>query len=460
MTVKTLISGSFRDPSGFLYASDGVLLRQINTMYAEHYDHFLDSDLYKGLVDAKWIIPHEEVPLSHAMTPEAYKVIRPERIEFISYPYEWCFSQLKDAALLTLAVQRKALEHGMSLKDASTYNIQFHKGTPVLIDSLSFEKYREGAPWIAYRQFCQHFLAPLALMAYRDVRLSQLLRVYLDGLPLDLAGSLLPHRTWLRFTLLTHVHLHARSQRYFGRKVVRRGTYKMSRHSLCGLIESLERAVNKLTSRRRQTGWSEYYAETNYSLGALEHKKRVVGDFLGRVKPSTVWDFGANVGAFSRIAAGMGIRTIAFDNDHESVERNYTDCVRRGEKNLLPLVLDVNNPSPNIGWQQQERLSLFERGPVDAVLALALLHHLCIGNNVPLRKAAELFSQVCSALIIEFVPKTDSQVQRLLAGRVDIFTGYTRTLFEKEFSQRFDIEESIQLEDSERILYLMRRPSS
>ena len=151
--------------------------------------------------------------------------------------------------------------------------------------------------------------------------------------------------------------------------------------------------------------------------------------------------------------------TIAFDNDHESVERNYTDCVRRGEKNLLPLVLDVNNPSPNIGWQQQERLSLFERGPVDAVLALALLHHLCIGNNVPLRKAAELFSQVCSALIIEFVPKTDSQVQRLLAGREDIFTGYTRTLFEKEFSQRFDIEESIQLEDSERILYLMRRPS-
>jgi hypothetical protein len=457
---KNVISGSFRDPSGFLYSSDNVILRQINKIYTEHYDHAVQSGLYNVLVDAKLLISHKEIDLSYAMTHDAYKVIKPELIEFISYPYEWCFSQLKDAALITLAVQKKALEYGMILKDGTSYNIQFHKGSPVLIDSLSFEKYREGQPWIAYRQFCQHFLAPLALMAYKDVKLSQLLRVYIDGLPLDMASALLPLRSWSSFSLLTHVHLHARSQKYFEKKAVHHGKYNMSRHSLLVLIESLEAAIKKLKLRRRKSVWSDYYSNTNYSISALEQKKRVVGEFLSRIKPEIVWDLGANVGTFSQIASGLGIKTISFDNDYQSVERNYSECVKRKEGNILPLIIDLTNPSPSIGWNQQERLSFFDRGPAQAVLALALIHHLCISNNVPLRKAAEFFRNVGHSLIIEFVPKEDSQVQRLLASREDIFTDYSQTIFEKEFTQFFEIEESMKFEDSERILYLMRRKTA
>jgi ribosomal protein L11 methylase PrmA len=456
---KNVIPGSFRDPSGFLYSSDNVIYRQINKVYTENYDCMTQSGLYNDLVDGKWLIPHTEVDLSYAMTNDAYKIIKPEFIEFISYPYEWCFSQLKDAALLTLAVQKKALEYEMILKDATSYNIQFHNGSPVLIDSLSFENYREGQPWIAYRQFCQHFLATLALMAYRDVRLNQLLRVHIDGLPLDMASALLPSRSWFRFSLLVHVHMHARSQKYFGDKAVQHGKYKMSRHSLHALIDSLEAAVKKLKWRCRKSEWSDYYSDTNYSKEALEQKKRAVRDFLIRIKPKTLWDLGANVGTFSQIAAELGIKTISFDNDYKSVEKNYSKCVERGEDNILPLVIDLSNPSPTIGWNQQERLSFFERGPANAVLALALIHHLCISNNVPLVKAAEFFKTVCDSLIIEFVPKEDSQVQRLLASREDIFPNYNQNMFESKFAQFFEIQESVKFEDSNRTLYLMNRKS-
>jgi len=182
------LGASFRDPSGFLFSRQGVLYRQVNQIYAEHCDRLMSSDLYARLIKAGLLIPHEEVNVEPEEPSLAYKVIKPEPVRFISYPYEWSFSQLKDAALATLAIQMRALESGMVLKDASAYNIQFHHGKPMLIDTLSFEIYHEGDPWVAYRQFCQHFLAPLSLMANKDVRLGQLMRIYIDGIPLDLAS--------------------------------------------------------------------------------------------------------------------------------------------------------------------------------------------------------------------------------------------------------------------------------
>ena len=169
-----------------------MLYRQINQEYRQDYETLIKSGLYERLIKDHLLISHEEVIVPPAEPQKVYKVIQPEIVGFISYPYEWCFSQLKDAALTTLAIQKIALDYGMCLKDASAYNIQFHEGRPILIDTLSFEIYSEGNPWVAYRQFCQHFLAPLTLMAYRDVRLSQLMRIYIDGIPLDLAGKLFP----------------------------------------------------------------------------------------------------------------------------------------------------------------------------------------------------------------------------------------------------------------------------
>ncbi|RPJ80266.1 MAG: SAM-dependent methyltransferase, partial [Acidobacteria bacterium] len=213
MNASGPIPSSFRDPSGFLFWRDGTLYRQVNVAYRDDYCRLIDSSLYDSLVAARLLIPHEEVPVEAARPGEAYKVIRPEPVDFVSYPYEWCFSQLKDAALATLAIQKKAIGFGMSLKDASAYNVQFHAGRPVLVDTLSFETYKEGRPWPAYRQFCQHFLAPLTLMSRTDVRLAQLLRTNIDGVPFVLASRLQPFRTRFMFSTLAHIHLHARSQK-------------------------------------------------------------------------------------------------------------------------------------------------------------------------------------------------------------------------------------------------------
>ena len=193
------IYGSFRDPSGFLFKKDDVLYRQVNEKYADEYNLLMSSGLYENLLKGRLLVSHEEVDIEPVESQKKFKVIRPQRVNFISYPYEWSFSQLKDAALATLAIQKRAVKFGMSLKDASAYNIQFHEGKATLIDTLSFEKYIEGTPWVAYKQFCQHFLAPLALMAKVDVRLSQLLKIHIDGIPLDLASGLLPFSTRFNF---------------------------------------------------------------------------------------------------------------------------------------------------------------------------------------------------------------------------------------------------------------------
>jgi hypothetical protein len=454
---STQLTASFRDPSGFLFEKDGVIYRQINLVYKDDYDHLINSDLYRALVDGNLLIPHEKIDIEPPVPELAYKIIKPEPIPFISYPYEWCFSQLKDAALTTLKVQKKALDFGMSLRDSSAYNIQFKNGRPIFIDTLSFGKYREGQPWVAYRQFCQHFLAPLALMSYKDIRLSQLLRVYIDGLPMDLTSCLMPWRTHLRFSLLSHIHLHARSQKRFADKPVDVRQYRLKRYAFLGILNSLESTISKLKWQPRGTEWAEYYEDTNYSPQAFEHKKTIVAGFLDRVRPTTIWDLGANVGIFSRLASDRGIPTISFDVDPAAVEKNYLDCVANGDTNILPLVVDLTNPSPGIGWENKERMSLKERGPADAVLALAFVHHLAISNNVPLSRIARFLSDICRWLIIEFVPKTDSQVQRLLATREDIFPNYTRQAFEQEFGRYFTIDDSIDIRESQRTLYLMRR---
>lgn len=452
------IAGSFRDPSGFLFSCDGLIYRQVNIVYKENYDQLIDSGLYKALVDARLLIPHQEVDIGYARSDKAYKVIKPELVPFISYPYEWCFGQLRDAALLTLKVQKIALDFGMSLKDGSAYNVQFRNSKPVFIDTLSFERYRQGKPWVAYRQFCQHFLSPLALASYRDIRLNQLLRVYIDGIPLDLASLLLPFRTYLGFSLLSHIHLHAKSQRHFANKPVAVGHYGgMSRLSLLGLIDSLESAIRKLKWRAEGTEWGDYYEDTNYSSEALSCKRQFVAEFIDRARPEAVWDLGANVGMFSRIAADKGIRTISFDIDPACVQKNYLECLKENRTNILPLILDLTNPGPSLGWANKERMSLIERGPADAVLALALIHHLAIVNNLPFKKIAEFFSKICNSLIIEFVPKDDSQVQRVLSSREDIFPNYTQQAFENEFKEYFIIQDSARIKDSKRILYLMEK---
>ncbi len=453
------LGASFRDPSGFLFSRQGVLYRQVNWVYAGEYERLMSSGLYQKLVKASLLVPHQEVDVPPAEAETAFKVLQPERVPFISYPYEWSFGQWKEAALTTLAIQKRALKYGLSLKDASAYNIQFYQGRATLIDTLSFETYQEGEPWVAYRQFCQHFLAPLALMAYRDVRLGQLLRIYIDGVPLDLASRLLSARTRWSLGLYTHIHLHAKAQKRYADVAIAeaRGRRRMSKQALLGLIASLENTVRRLTWKAAGTEWAEYYDQTNYTAEAFEHKRQLVAAWLDQVAPRTVWDLGANTGLFSRLAAERGAYTVSFDIDPAAVEQNYRQVKANRETNLLPLLLDLTNPSPAIGWGNRERDSLLQRGPANLVMALALVHHLAISNNVPLDALAEFFAEAGRWLIVEFVPKSDSQVQKLLRSRADIFPSYTREGFERAFGRFFEIHQAVPLRESERWLYLLEK---
>lgn len=452
------LPSSYRDPTGFVFLKKGAIYRQINKVYKINYELLINSGLYKRLVDSRLLITHKEASRKlSSVNTNLYKIIKPEPIAFISYPYEWSFSQLKDAALLTLKIQKIALDYGMCLKDANAYNIQFQNGKPIFIDTLSFEKYIEDQPWIAYKQYCQHFLAPLALMAFNDVRLGKLLQSYLDGIPLDLAWSLLPPKKFLNFSLFLHIYLHAKSQSFFASSKTSGKSRRLSKKGILAIIDSLENIIKNLKLNIDKTQWSNYYIDIHYSTESLNHKKQIVENFIIKTSPKCVWDLGANTGLFSRIASKKGIQVISFDVDALAVEKNYLECINKKETKILPLIIDLTNPSPPQGFALEERLSLIERGPADLVLALALVHHLAISYNIPLSLISNFFRKICKWLIIEFVPKDDEKVKQMLLSREDVFDTYNQQNFEKLFSKNFKIIEKINIKNSKRTIYLMKK---
>lgn len=445
-------TASFRDPSGFVYFQDGEPYRQVNPIYSDNYKQ-LNSGLLKELWGEGLLIPHQEI----SSAADGSVVIKPEKINFISYPYEWCFGQLKAAALLTLDIAIRAVAHNMILKDATAYNVQFIAGRPVFIDTLSFEKYVEGSPWPAYRQFCQHFLAPLLLFR-KDPRLSQLSRNFIDGIPLDLASGLLPFSS--RFSLSTqmHVHLHARAQKKYSVSAAAPNvkSVRINRNGLLGLLHNLKSFVGSLSWDLPDTEWGDYYSDTNYSDTSFQYKKTIVEAFLREIPDRQLAaDVGGNTGVFSRVIAEHSGYVISADIDPVAVEKNYQQTLV-DKKNILPLIIDLTNPSPAIGWNNSERDSFLKRHKPGFVMALALIHHLAISNNLPLADIAACFSGVSPYLIIEFVPKEDSQVQKLLKTRVDIFPDYNVRGFEEAFGRYYQIVSKRIIPGSERVLYLLK----
>ncbi|MDE2768113.1 MAG: class I SAM-dependent methyltransferase [Chloroflexota bacterium] len=452
------LPGSFRDPAGFVFRRDGSFFRQVNRSYQATFATLMRSGLYATLVDRELLIAHEDADPGLGPEPDAVAVLRPEQLEFVSYPFEWSFSQLKASALTTLRVQRLALAHGLSLKDASAYNVQLHRGRPVLIDTLSFEPYEPGLPWVGYRQFCQHFLAPLALMAFRDIRLGTLLQRHLDGLPLDLAAGLLPWRTRLRPGLLMHLHLHSRAQARYADSDRTRASLagRMSRRRLDALLESLESTVRRLSWNPAGTPWASYGDQSSYSDAAFADKERLVTEYAAQAATTSVWDIGGNVGVFSRIAAASGASVVSIDSDSGAVDLNYRQMAESGERNLFPIVADLTSPSPALGWDNCEVTALTERGPAGLLMALALVHHLAIGNNTRFERLAQFFAKLGRRLLIEFVPPDDPMAVRLLTMRNHTFPWYTQQEFEATFDRWFQIQRSDRIADSNRHLYLMR----
>ncbi len=448
--------GSYRDPSGFVYQRDGRLLRQVNTSFADDWSALAE----RGLLDALWqrrlLVRHREVEADLAAEPGAIAVVEPERIPFISYPFEWTFSQLQDAALLTLDAQLLAERHGMTLRDASAYNVQVADGRPILIDTLSFKRLDADAPWEPYRQFCEHFLAPLALMARRDPRLGLMLRDFVDGIPLDLASRLLPGRTRLAPGLAAHLHVHARAQSRHQHRGERPARVRMSANRRAALLDHLRRTVSGLKVDPSDTTWSDYADNTSYESAAAAGKEGAVADMLRAIGGASAIDLGANTGRFSALAADAGYRVVAPDLDWAAAERHYRAVRGRDDARILPLVADIANPSPALGWAGRERSGLLERLRGDVVMALALVHHLAIGRNVPLTLVAETLAMLAPNLVIEWVPKEDPMVQRLLAAREDVFPGYVEEAFLREFERHYRVAARVPLAASHRVLFQMK----
>lgn len=442
---------SFRDNKNFVFRDGDKIKRQINPLGFEDFRRLVDSGLYDELISKKLLVSHT---VEYSGSDKI--IICPQQVPFISYPYEWSFSMLKDAALLTIELMKTAVQYGMILKDASAYNVQFMNGQSVFIDTGSFEQYVPSQPWRAYRQFCEHFLAPLLLMSGCDLSLQNLLVSNLDGIPLALAAKLLPLKVKMRPSVYMHIVLHSKLQICYEASSAPTSSRTFSKFKLRALLESLEGLIKSLKFPTSQTQWQDYYDDNNYTPQAFNAKKEMVLGMINSTRPQTVWDVGANQGVFSR----LGDKNIAYldlDIDPAAIEKNYLEIKESRRTNILPLKFDFNNPSPALGVGNDERLSLFERQMPDVVLFLALIHHLVIVYKVPFKKIAEVLARLSPAVVLEFVLPEDTQVQKLIKTRDNADFEYSQEIFEKTFSEYFELAEKTQIPDSKRLLYLMKR---
>ncbi|MGL1863932.1 MAG: class I SAM-dependent methyltransferase [Pseudodesulfovibrio sp.] len=452
--------GSFRDRSGYVYSDADKIVRTIMPCYQETWQGVIDSGLIDEALEEGLLVPFEEC----APIPGSWKTLEVEAIPFISYPYEWSFSQLKDAALLTLDLQKRALERATVLKDATAYNVQFKGARPVFIDLLSFEPWKQGDTWQAYRQFCSHFLAPLALAAKSDLRLAQLSRQWIDGIPIDVTVSMLPWKTRFSPGILMHLILHASMQKKYADPRSFKGKKNSSEMTIQKMLDinaSLENTVRKLRFPAQETEWGDYYNDTNYTDDGTKAKLEIIESVASQHAGALAIDLGANTGRFSRPLANHFGTVISADIDPAAVDRHYCYLLEHGPDNILPIVLDLSSPSPSLGWASQERKSFTERCEADMLIALALCHHLFFTVGTPFAQIATYFASLLrpgGMLVCEFVPRDDSQVQRMLSARDDIFDDYTVEEFNQAFDAAgFEEQEVRSMPDSLRSIYVFKK---
>jgi SAM-dependent methyltransferase len=461
--------GSFRDWDARVFARNGRILRALTSDGLADWEALSASELFADFTRAGLLVETER---ADDETLEAVRRTDPtggwvaalshERIPFVSYPYEWPFSMLKDAALLQLRLIAAALEESLMVKDATPYNVQWRGSTPVFVDIGSFERGRPGEPWAGYRQFCMLYLYPLMLEAYRGVPFQPWLRGSVDGISPRDFRALFARRDALRPGMLKHVFLHASlERRYAGRgSEVARGDLEEAGFDntlVAANVNQLAKLVTRLRSRSAESAWSDYHATCSYEDHDTSAKEGFVRRALSRRRWTLVWDLGCNDGRHSRIAAANADTTIAVDSDPVVVDALYRSLAAEGSRSILPLVVDLANPSPAIGWRNAERATLEERGRPDLVLCLAVVHHLSISNNVPLREILDWLLSLACDVVIEFPHRDDPMVQRLLERkRPEAHPDYARPTFESLLRERFEVVESLDLASGARTLYHAR----
>lgn len=386
--------------------------------------------------------------------PSDSLVVRQRALPFISYPYEWSFGMLQTAALLHLDLLELLLNRGATLKDASPYNIQFTGTDACFIDLGSFERYTEGKPWGAYTQFGSLFLHPLILESIVGVPFQPWLRSSLEGVPAGLISRTLPLRAKLRPGIFTNVVLQGFLNERVGSATPDELGVKpvIAKQAVLRHIRQLRNLVSSLKPHRRATQWSNYAEVNSYSPAAREQKAAFVESAVMRARPQVVWDLGSNSGDYAVLASKHAPTVIAMDSDPAVVDTVYSRA-RSSGAGVLPLVIDITNPSPDQGWDQRERGGLAARGPADLVLALALVHHVRLRGNVPVSHIVRWLERIAKRCVVEFVPKSDPAARRLLAWRDDVYDDYDENQFEAALSERFIVDEKSRVADSERVLY-------
>jgi hypothetical protein len=451
--------GSFRDWDSRVFYEDGRVLRALSEAGLGDWLALGESKLFAEAVAEGKLVPtrrvHDAPPLG------AVAVLEHERVPFVSYPYEWTFAMLRDAALLQLELLRRALDEDLTLKDASSYNVQWRGARPVFVDVGSFERLREGEPWAGYRQFCMLYLNPLLLQAYKGIDFRPWLRGSLDGMsPVD-ARRLLSSRDLLRRGVPTNVALHARLERKHAKSErdvkteLRRAGFR--KELIVANVRRLEKLVRGLDWDPGRTAWSGYGATTSYSEADAARKESFVREVVHSRDWGLVWDLGCNEGRHARIAAENARYVVALDGDAAVADRLYRALAGEGAATILPLVGDVTDPSPALGWRGLERMTLDARGRPELTLCLALLHHVAIGGNVPVPEFLSWLAGLKTALVIEFATRDDPRVASLLRRkRSGAHPDYDRAPFERALAERFDVERSEELTSGTRILYEAR----
>ena len=465
-TAPAADAGSFRDRDGRIYRYDGRILRGLSEGALADYRKLEGKKFYRRFTDAGKLVATKEIPAGEVPLPDDVKslwagFLEHEPVPVISYAYEWTFGMLQDAAVLTLDLQEAAINADMTLKDATPYNVQFVAGKPVFIDIPSFETLQPGSTWAGYRQFCEMFLFPLMLQAYKGVDIQPMMRSRIDGVGVQTAARLFGFRDRFRKGVFSHVWLQAKLDSRYGstRKDVKSDLKSagFGKELILANVRKTRRLVKSLSWGGEGSEWGAYEEFHNYSESDHALKERFIDESVRESGAGTVWDIGANTGQFSRIAARHAEQVLAMDIDHFAAERMYRKHREEGIGNILPLVQNVCDPSPNWGWRNTERSDLATRAKPDLVLCLALIHHVVITANVPLAEFVQWLASLTDQLVIEYVSREDDKVETLLRNKVDKYEDYSRIHLEECLDDLFSSRTSQELRNGKRTLYYCRK---
>lgn len=455
-------SGSFRDRDGRIYRAGPRVVRGLSSRALADFEKLRSTKFYgrfleQGRLVASELLAPAEVPLPEEEKARWAGFIEHPRIPVISYPYEWTFGMLKVAALLQLELVEAAIVEDITLKDATPYNIQFAHGRPVFIDIASFETLQPGTPWVGYRQFCEMFLFPLMLQAYKGIPFQPMMRGSIDGVGVQTAARLFGLRDRFRAGVFSHVWLQSKLDRRYGGsgQDVRTDLKSAGFHKelILANVRKLRKLVARLDWRGEGSEWGAYEKFHNYSASDHARKESFIEDCVSASGADCVWDIGCNTGQFSKIAARHAGQVVAMDLDHFAVERLYRELGGGGEENILTLVQNVADPSPNWGWRNRERSDLRSRAHPDLILCLALIHHVVISANIPLDEFIDWLADLSDQLVIEYVSRRDDKVMTLLRNKEDKYADYSRERLEQALGRHYGVRRQLELESGNRFLY-------